>query len=114
MGPETCPEWCAASARWVPARSMRDRWAVARVFFLARRGRFTAKGLAERLGMPLSDTYPGKRKPGNWLDATLWRVRVDEWSDEYDEVAVTLREGDEIGRLRGVFIEALEDLREVG
>jgi hypothetical protein len=108
MGTQECREWLATEARMVPAKNIKVAWPAARIYFLARQGQFSAEALAQRLAMPLRDQYAGKIKPGGWLDKSLWRVRVEPWKDGWDEVAVSLRSPEELGRLLPVMAEALD------
>jgi len=112
MGPASCREWCAAAVRKVPAKNIGNAWPVCRIVFMANRGQFTAEGLSQRLGIPLRDEYPGQRKKGSWIDATLWRIGVEKWKDDYEEVGVTLRDPKESAGLREVMREALSSLAE--
>lgn len=109
MGPDFCPEWCAAQARWIPRKGMREAWPVARVFFLCRRGQFTSEEVAKALGVPLEDEH---EKPGlsKMFWRALWRVRIAKWRDDCDEVAVTLRDPKEFSRLRRLLDSALSEL----
>ena len=109
MGPEFCPEWLAATARWIPRRGMRKSWPVSRVFFLCRRGQFTAEALARKLGIQVEDAHE-KAGLSKLFWRALWRVQIARWRDSYDEVAVTLRDPKEITRLRRVLDSALAEL----
>ena len=111
LGPDFCPEWLAAEVRLVPAKNMKGAWPVARLFFLAPEGQFTAPALAERLQMSLQDPYPGKGKSGSWLEDRLWRVRVEQWRAGWDEVGLVLREPSQIQAVATVMSESLAGLR---
>ena len=109
MGPEFCREWLAATPRWIPRKGMREAWPVGRVFFLCRRNQFTEKGLAKDLGIPVEDEHERARFSKMFWRA-LWRVRIAKWREDYDEVAVTLRDSNELARLGRVLESALAGL----
>jgi len=108
MGPHSCPEWCAARPRWIPRKGMREAWPVGRVFFLCRRGQFTKEAVAEKLGVPVVDENE-KARFNKMFWRALWRVRIAKWRDDYDEVAVTVRDRKELTRLFGVMDAALTE-----
>jgi len=109
MGPDSCPEWCAAKARWVPRRGFSKSWPICRIHFLSRRRQFSAEGLSETLGIPLVDEHEkASLKKVFWN--SLWRIRVKKWRDDYDEVAVTIRDPRELTRLVPVMDAALAEL----
>jgi hypothetical protein len=109
LGPKSCREWCSAEVRWVPRKGDRLSWPVARVYFLSARKQFVAEALAARLGIPATDEKEKKRF-NKMFWPSLWRVRVARWRDEYDEVAVTLRDAGEFERLMPVLDEALASM----
>ena len=109
MGPEACPEWCAAEVRWIPRKGDKKSWPVCRIYFLARRGQFTPEGISKRLKIPVGDEHE-KARFNKFFWNALWRIRMEKWKGEYEEIAVTLRDPVEFGRLRGVMREALESL----
>ena len=111
IGPESCPEWCAASVRYIPSHSYKKAWPVCRVCFMARKGQFTAKGVARRLHVPMRYEWRTKRKRATWIDATLWRVAVAPWKGDYDEVGVALHDPEEFPKLRDLMSEALSALQ---
>ena len=109
MGPEHCPEWCAAKVRWVPRRGFSKSWPVCRVHFLSHAGQFSVEGLSKSLRIPVADEDEKPRlKKVFWPH--LWRIRVQKWRDDYDEVAVTIREAREVTRLRPIMGCALREL----
>ena len=109
LGPEWCREWGSARARKVPARNIKSAWPVVRFCFLAPRGVLTAEGLSARLAIPLRDDYDGgRRKRASWIDATLWRIGVTPWGEEWDDVGITIRESGKVAGVLSVAREALE------
>lgn len=109
MGPESCPEWCAALVRWVPRRGFSKSWPVCRVHFLSPAGQFSVGALSKSLRIPVADENEKPRlKEVFWPH--LWRIRVAKWRDGYDEVAVTIRDVREAARLRPVMDCALREL----
>jgi hypothetical protein len=109
MGPADCPQWCAAEARWIPRKGDKKSWPVCRVFFMARRGQFTTKKLSDRLGIPPVDEGE-KARFNKFFWNSLWRIRTAKWKNDYQEVAVTLREPAEFANLQHIMTEALEEV----
>lgn len=107
LGPKSCPEWCAAIVRHIPSRSSKQAWPVCRVCFIARKEQFTPQGISRRLGVPMRYEWPRKRKRTSWIDSTLWRVAVEPWKGDFEEVGVALRDPKEFPRLRDPMGEAL-------
>ncbi len=111
LGPEGCPEWCAAGVRRIPSRTHKNAWRVARVCFMAKKGQFAAESVSRRLGIPLRYRWPAERKRAPWIDATLWRVAVGRWKGDYEEVGVAVADPKEFPPLRELMGEALAALR---
>jgi hypothetical protein len=109
LGPDDCPEWCSASVRYVPSKTMKNAWVVGRICFLAQKGQFAAERLSARLGIPLRDEAPGKKAA--WIEATLWRIGVEEWKSGCEEIGLALRDPKEFARVREVMREALGAFR---
>ena len=109
MGPEHCPEWCAAIARWIPRKGDKKSWPVSRVYFLCRRGQFSEDTLSKKLGIPVVDEHE-KARFNKMFWPSLWRIRVKKWRDQYDEIGVTIRDVKEFTRLRSVMSSALAEL----
>ena len=109
MGPPLCREWFAARARWIPRRGMATSWPVCRVHFLTRAGQFSEGGLAKSLRIPVVDEA-GKRQLKKHFWRHLWRIRIATWRDNYDEVAITIRDAREVPRLRPLLEVALREL----
>ena len=78
-----------------------------RICFLSRKGQFTPEGLSGRLGIPVRDTYPSAGKTAAWIESTLWRIGVEAWKGEYEEVGITLRSSDQFEGVGRVMSEAL-------
>ncbi|MBI2303058.1 MAG: hypothetical protein HYU66_29475 [Armatimonadetes bacterium] len=110
MGLPTCREWCCSAARLVPARNIKAAFPVARTCFLAPRGRFTADGLADRLGVGLLHDYPGRIRPGSWVEKTLRHIRVDKWTLDWDTIGIAVRSAIELPGVMAVMAEALADM----
>ena len=109
MGPAFCPEWCAATPRWIPRRGFSKSWPVCRIHFLSRAGQFSEEALSESLRIPVADEGEKPRlKEVFWR--SLWRIRVAKWRGNYDEVAVTIRNVREVTRLRPIMERALREL----
>ena len=109
MGPAFCPEWCAARPRWIPRRGFSKSWPVCRIHFLSRAGQFSEEALSKSLRIPVVDEGEKPRlKEFFWR--SLWRIRVAKWRDNYDEVAVTIRNVQEVTRLRPIMERALREL----
>jgi hypothetical protein len=106
MGPEWCREWCAARVRWIPRKGDKRSWAVCRIYFLARAGQFSVEALSRRLGLPIEDEGD-KARFARLFRNSFWRIRIARWKATYDEIAVTLRDPKEFGKLRLVMTEAL-------
>jgi hypothetical protein len=113
MGPDECREWCCATAKLVPARSIRVAFPVVRVRFLAPAGQFTASGLCERLGVGPVHPYAGTLRSGSWVEKALWRVRVERWTRCWDTVGIAVTGEAELARAKGPLAEALRSSREV-
>ena len=112
MGPDECREWCFATAKLVPARTIKVAFPVVRIQFLAPSGLFTASGLCERLGGGPVHPYPGRVRPGSWVEKALWRVRVERWTPCWDTVGIAAAGQAELARALGPLAEALRALQQ--
>jgi hypothetical protein len=78
---------------------------------MAKKGQFTAESVARRLGGPTRYQWPRQKKRAAWIDATLWRVAVEPWKGDFEEVGVALRDPEEFAALGDVMRKALMTLR---
>jgi hypothetical protein len=64
-----------------------------------------------RFGVPMRYEWPGKGTATSWSDATLWRVAVEPWKGDFEEVGVAVADPKEFPPLRDVMGEALAALQ---
>jgi hypothetical protein len=110
FGPPHCPEWCSASVRHVPSKTMKQARRVGRICFLTPQGKHSTSQLARRLHLPPAFDWP--KPPAAWVKATLWRVGVEPWKSDYDEVGVALTDAPEFDPLRPLLQESLSAVRQ--